>query len=60
MTDEPKPFLSEQVTDVHGSHRRDWYCQPPAEGTVFHVTRSTWTPDGKVQKVYEIRIGEAW
>lgn len=60
MTEEPRPVLSEQVTDVDGSYRQDWYCQPPAEGIPFHVVRCNWTPDHSVRRIYEIRIGEAW
>lgn len=55
-----KPILAEQVSDIHGEYRQEWYCDPPAEGAAYHVIRCTWAPDRSVRKIYEIRLGEAW
>jgi hypothetical protein len=51
------PIRSEEVTDLHGTYRREWYCQPPAEGAEFAVIRSTWSPDQTVRKIYEVKVG---
>lgn len=53
----PVPVLSEQITDLHGTYRQEWHCQPPAAGVSFHVVRCTWSPDHSVRKIYEIKVG---
>ena len=54
------PIRTEQITDDNGTYTQEWYCQPPPEGNAYHVTRSTWSPDMTVRKIYEIQLGEHW
>jgi hypothetical protein len=52
----PRPVLCEDS----GGYRTAWYCDPPALGTSFIVTRQSWvTIDGaSVRNVFEYDLIE--
>lgn len=55
---EPRPVLTEQVTDAYGTYTAEWHTDPPPPGVTYRVTDSTWAPDHSVRRIYAIAIGQ--
>lgn len=48
---------SRQVIDGDGEYREEWYCDEPPHGSLYTVIRQEWDADGRVRKIFEVKLG---
>jgi hypothetical protein len=60
MTAKDKPTLRENRNGENGPYIQEWWCDPPALGKLFDVTREEWAEDPEtglpLRKVHAVKL----